>query len=178
MQYAKAQLNDAAEIERLFIKTFSDSEGQAEGERIGRLARDLMSGMPEGDVYCFVAREDGPIVGAIFFSQITFQAEIKAFILAPVAVHTDRQGKGIGQRLIKFGLDALAKDGVELAITYGDPRFYAKVGFQSVREAVIPAPLPLQRPEGWLAQSLQGEEIQPIKGKSSCVEALNKPEYW
>jgi putative acetyltransferase len=36
----------------------------------------------------------------------------------------------------------------------------------------------LQRPEGWLAQSLTGKAIQPITGPSSCVEALNKPEYW
>lgn len=178
MQYSNAHLNDAAEIEQLFIKTFSDSEGQAEGEMIGRLARDFMSGTPERDLYCFVAREDGQIVGSIFFSRITFESEIKAFILAPVAVHTDHQGKGIGQRLIRFGLDTLSKDGVELAITYGDPNFYSKVGFQFVTEAIVPAPLTLQHPEGWLAQSLKGDEIQPIKGMSLCVEALNKPEYW
>ncbi len=178
MEYSTANPNDAPEIERLFIKTFSDSEGQTEGEMIGRLARDFMSGTPEGDRYCFVAREDGQIAGCIFFSRITFESDLKAFILAPVAVQTDHQGKGIGQKLITFGLDALSKEGVELAITYGDPNFYSKVGFQSVTEGVIPAPLPLQHPEGWLAQSLAGDEIQPIKGKASCVEALNKPEYW
>jgi putative acetyltransferase len=178
MRYSAAQPNDADEIERLFIKTFSDSEGQTEGEMIGRLARDFMSGTPDSDLYCFVARENEQIVGSIFFSRITFECEIKAFILAPVAVQTDQQGKGIGQGLIQFGLDALSKDGVDLAITYGDPNFYSKVGFQSVTEAVVPAPIPLQHPEGWLAQSLKGDEIGPIKGKSSCAEALNKPDYW
>ncbi len=178
MKYSAYNPSDAAEIERLFIKTFSDSEGQTEGEMIGRLARDFMSGTPEGDLYCFVARENEQIVGSIFFSRITFECEIKAFILAPVAVQTDHQGKGIGQRLIKLGLDTLSKDGVELAIAYGDPAFYCKVGFHSVTEALVPAPLTLQHPGGWLAQSLKGDEIEPIKGKSSCVEAINKPEYW
>jgi putative acetyltransferase len=178
MQFSKARLDDAAEIERLFIKTFADSEGQAEGELIGRLARAFMSDTPEGDLYCFVARKDGQIVGSIFFSRITFESDLKAFILAPVAVQTNHQGKGIGQKLIRFGLDTLSQDGVELAITYGDPHFYSKVGFQSVTEGIIPAPLPLKHPEGWLAQSLNGAEIEPIKGNSACAEALNKSEYW
>jgi predicted N-acetyltransferase YhbS len=67
--------------------------------------------------------------------------------------------------LIQFGLETLSKDGVELAITYGDPNFYSKVGFQSVTEAVVPAPIPLQHPEGWLAQSLNGNEIKSIESK-------------
>lgn len=178
MEYSTAQPSDAADIEQLFIKTFADSEGQAEGEMIGCLARDFMSSTPEGDLYCFVAREDKQIVGCIFFSRITFESEIGAFILGPVAVHTNHQGKSIGQRLITFGIHTLSTDGVELVITYGDPDFYSKVGFHVVTERVIPAPLTLQHPEGWLAQSLKSEEIQPITGKSSCVEALNKPEYW
>ena len=65
-----------------------------------------------------------------------------------------------------------------LALTYGDPNFYSKVGFGVVSEQVVPAPLKLSYPEGWLAQSLVGDEIEPIAGKSYCVEAFNKPEIW
>jgi len=178
MRLAAYNPNDAAIIERLFINTFSDSEGQAEGEMIGRLVRNFMNSTNTSDFYCFVANDGDQIVGSIFFSRLTFERKIDAFILAPVAVKPDYQGKGIGQQLIRFGLDALSREGVELALTYGDPGFYSKVGFHVVTEAAIPAPLTLQHPEGWLAQALTGNEIQPIKGKSLCVEALNKPEYW
>jgi putative acetyltransferase len=172
------QPNDAVEIEQLFIQTFTNSEGQAEGAIVGRLVKDLISSTDQSNFYGFVATEADQIIGGIFFSRLIFENGANSFILSPVAVRTDFQRQGIGQRLIRFGLDTLAKDGVDLVVTYGDPKFYSKVGFQGVTEAVIPPPFTLQRPEGWLAQSLTGDQIRSIKGKSSCVQALNNPEYW
>ena len=170
--------NHANEIEPLFIKTFSDSEGQAEGEVIGHLVRGFMENTEANDLYCFVATENEQIIGSIFFTRMIFESGIHAFILSPVATLTDHQGKGVGQKLINFGLKTLKEDGVELAITYGDPDFYSKVGFGVVTEQVVPAPLKLKYPEGWLAQSLVGDEIEPITGRSYCVNELNKPELW
>ncbi|MCK5724403.1 MAG: GNAT family N-acetyltransferase, partial [Gammaproteobacteria bacterium] len=65
-----------------------------------------------------------------------------------------------------------------LVFTYGDPKFYSKVGFSLITEKLIKAPLALTYPEGWLGQSLISDEIKPITGDSYCVEALNKAEYW
>ncbi len=171
-------LNKREEIKQLFTKTFTDSEGQAEGTLIGALAHDLVTDTHPGDLYCFVATDKEHIIGCIFFSRLTFQRGVNAFLLAPVAVHPSYQGQGIGQGLIAFGLNTIKEDGVELAFTYGDPRFYAKVGFQPISEEIIQAPLTLTYPEGWLAQSLVGGQVEPIPGKPSCVEAFNKPDYW
>jgi putative acetyltransferase len=109
---------------------------------------------------------------------LTFENNTNAYLLAPVEVHTDFQGKGIGQDLIHFGLKTLKNDGVEIVITYGDIHFYSKVGFKQISEELIKAPLPLTYPEGWMAQSLIGDEILPIPGKSYCVEEINNPAYW
>ena len=170
--------HNADEIEQLFIKTFTDSEGRSEGEVIGGLVRGFMDNTSGDDLYCFIATENEKIIGSIFFTRITFESGIKAFILSPVATHTDHQRKGIGQKLINFGLDALKENGVILVITYGDPNFYSKVGFGVITEQVVPAPLKLTYPEGWLAQSLVSDKIDPIAGKSHCVEELNKPKLW
>ena len=178
MKLSTYKSNNADEIEQLFIKTFSDSEGRSEGEVIGSLVRDFMDNTDANDLYCFIATENEQIIGSIFFTRMTFESGINAFILSPAATHTDHQGKGVGLKLINFGLDALKENGVELAITYGDPNFYSKVGFGVITEQVVPAPLKLEYPEGWLAQSLIGDEIEPIAGKSYCVEELNKPELW
>ena len=165
-------------IKNLFTKVFSDSEGQSEGILIGNLAYELMTGTDKDDLYGFVAIEHEKIIGCIFFSRLTFESAICAFILSPVAIHTAYQGKGIGQQLINYGISRLKADGVELVMTYGDPNFYTKVGFNPVEEETIKAPLALTYPEGWLGQSLISNSVDPIAGRPSCVQALNKPEYW
>jgi len=178
MKFPAYNPSDIEEIKQLFIKTFSDSEGKSEGLLIGNLVHDLISSTDSHDLYGFVATENKQIIGCIFFSKLTFEHKIKAFLLSPVAIHTDFQRKGIGQKLINFGLNILKENGVELIFTYGDPNYYSKVGFNPITEKLIKAPLKLSYPEGWLAQSLVGDEIQPITGNSYCVKAFNKPKLW
>ena len=170
--------SNTEEIKQLFTKVFSDSEGQTEGLLIGNLAYDLMTDTNAQDIYGFVAIENEQIIGSILFTRLTLQDAINAFLLSPVAIHTTYQGKGIGQKLINFGINHLKENGVKLVFTYGDPNYYSKVGFCHITEKIIKAPLKLTQPEGWLGQSLVSDEIEPITGNSYCVEALNKPEYW
>ena len=169
---------DIEEIKQLFTKVFSDSEGEAEGELIGNLTYDIMTGTDAQDLYGFVATENEQIIGSILFTRLTFQSGVNAFLLSPVAVHTSYQGKGIGQKLINFGINHLKENGVSIVFTYGDPNYYSKVGFKSITEKIVKAPLKLSHPEGWLGRSLVRDEIEPIAGNSYCVEAFNKPEIW
>jgi len=170
--------DNAEEIKNLFTKVFTDSEGQSEGILIGNLASELMAATDPQDLYGFVAIENEKIIACILFSRLTFESDICAFILSPVAVHTDHQGKGIGQQLINYGIIKLKDAGVELVMTYGNPNYYARVGFYPVKEEIIKAPIHLTYPHGWLGQSLNGNPIQSIAGHSACVKALYKPEYW
>ena len=166
------------EIKQLFTKVFSDSEGKSEGLLVGNLAYDLMTSTDAQDLYGFVAIENEEIIGSIFFTRLTFESEVNAFLLSPVAIHTNYQGKSIGQKLINFGINHLKENGVALVFTYGDSKFYSKVGFSLITEKLAKAPLRLTYPEGWLGQSMVSDEIEPITGSSYCVEAFNKPEIW
>lgn len=178
MKYSLYTATQTNEINALFTKTFSDSEGEQEGQLIGQLVEDLIGTTKSEDLYVFVATDNEKVIGSILFTRLTFEADVCVFLLAPVAVHTDYQGKGFGQALINFGLQAMKKEGVELAFTYGDPNYYSKVAFQAVTEAQFKAPLTLSYPHGWLAQSLNGQALVGIDGDSSCVPAFNKPELW
>jgi len=170
--------NNGDEIKNLFTKVFTDSEGEAEGALIGNLASELIRETDPKDLYGFLAVDNEKIIACIFFSRLTFESNIRAFILSPVAVHTDYQRKGIGQKLINHGIKRLAEAGVELIMTYGNPQYYAKTGFSPVKEETVKAPLPLTYPEGWLGQSLISSSVELIAGQSFCVKALSKPEYW
>ena len=88
------------------------------------------------------------------------------------------QGTGLGQQLINYGLNHLKTLKVNLAFTYGDPSFYSKTGFNQISESAVKAPFELSQPEGWLAQSLDGNPIKAMQGPTKCVEALSDQEYW
>lgn len=179
MKFSIYNQSNIEEITQLFTKVFSDSEGEAEGTVVGGLAYDLMAITKEAELAVFIATENKKIVGGVIFSKLSFaESEVNAYLLSPMAVDTSQQGKGIGQKLINFGLNSLKESGVELAITYGDINFYSKVGFKQITEEQVKSPLTLSHPEGWLGQSLVSDKIEAITGNSFCVEALNKPECW
>lgn len=179
MEFKTGHKGREAEIIALFTASFAASEGEEEGVVIGGLARKLLGGTAESDLFVFTAEEDGTIIGGVVCSRLTYeQDERTVFVLGPVAVATDRQGEGVGQRLLSHGLAALRSAGVDVAMTYGDPNYYAKVGFFPISEENAPAPLPLKHPEGWLAQSLTDRAIATLKGPSRCVDALNDPVFW
>ena len=165
-------------IADLFTAVFTESEDSAAGHLIGQLARDLLADAGHEPIYCFVAEAEAQLVGAIFFSRLCFPDRASVFILAPVAVATSHQGKGIGQHLIGHGLDAMRELGVQVALTYGDPAFYVKVGFQAIAPALVPPPFTLTQPEGWLGQSLDQSPVPQLQAPSTCVPALNNPAYW
>lgn len=169
---------DRQEIEALFRRAFSDSEGPSEGKLIGHLVHELMNRTDTDDMLGFIATEQEQVVGCIFFTRLSFSSPVKAFMLSPVAVDTDHQWKGVGQELIHYGIERLRKLGTELVFTYGDPNYYSKVGFEHVPQEIAEAPFKLAHPEGWLGQSLNGRNLGFPLGQASCVESFNDPRYW
>ena len=167
-----------AEVASLFTSVFALSEGKQEGKLIGGLASQLADRIDNQEIICIGAFEDGSIIAAIFFTRLRFEEPIDAYMLTPVAVSTAHQGKGVGRALIEFGLRNLKNRSASVAVTYGDPAFYSKTGFQALSEDVIQAPLPLSMPGGWLGQSLSGESIPTRKSRPRCVPEFDNPDYW
>ena len=78
-----------------------------------------------------VAEVDGEVVGHIAFSAASIGGASSGwFLLGPVAVLPDRQGKGIGRALVETGLEALRSRGACGCVLVGDPAFYCRFGFR------------------------------------------------
>jgi putative acetyltransferase len=178
MELSQFNSSQSQEVIELFTNVFSSSEGKPEGQLIGCLVTELIATTEPQDLIGFVSISGGDIAGCIFFSRLDVPGDKTAFILSPAAIATNEQGKGIGQQLINYGISHLKSLSVDLVFTYGDPDFYAKVGFRPVSESIVKAPLRLTYPEGWLAQSLDGSSIEAMEGTTHCVEALNDQIYW
>ena len=179
MKFSSDTIGREQEIIDLFTATFTASEGSEEGETVGALAKDLLGSTPAEDLLVFFTTEGSTLLGCIIFSRMNFdQDDRMVFILSPVAVKTDQQGKGIGHSLLRNGLNELRIKGVDFAVTYGDPKYYSKVGFRQMTEEFAQAPFKLTQPNGWLGQSLTDQDMEAFLGPSHCVAALNNPALW
>ena len=84
------------------------------------------------------AGEEG-IVGHIAFSPVTIDDGTEGwFGLGPVSVHPERQGEGIGFRLIARGIADLRKSGASGIVLLGDPAYYRQFGFEADDQLVLP----------------------------------------
>jgi len=153
------------DIYELFLKTFTASEGTDEGQTIGSFVNEMMEKTSSDDLFVYSAYEGNALLGCIFFSRLEYAQDSRTvYILSPVAVKSNQQSKGIGQKLISFGLNELRGKGVDIAMTCGDPNYYSKTGFQQITEDIAKAPQKLSYPEGWLAQALTERDIKATGG--------------
>ncbi len=169
---------DGPEVVTVFADTFTASEGEEEGRVIRKLTQDLVDAEDGQQVFGFVAVDQQQLAGGIFFSSVSYADRDPIWLLAPVAVHPEFQGSGVGSRLIRHGLDELRSQSKVITITYGDPSYYKRFGYEPITESLIAAPHPLSLPHGWLGQTLDGSALPRITERGQCVPGFDHPEYW
>ena len=154
--------------------------GNGEAKNVVALAVNLVDEQTNPKTYSYVAEINGAVVGHIAFSPVTFNPnnKLKGYILAPLGIKPEYQNRKIGSMLIKYGIEQLSEDGVDILFVYGDPKYYGKFGFNEKTSSNFLPPYKLQYPFGWLALALDEECFVNRTVKVSCVASLCDPNLW
>lgn len=119
-----------------------------------------------------VAEEEGRIVGHILFSWLPTRIdsrEVAAVALAPMAVHPDRQRRGIGSQLVREGLKQLPALGATAVIVLGHPHFYPRFGFSAAMARHLAGPF---SGEAFMALELEPGALRGENGKVTYPAAF------
>ena len=127
--------NDINDIAALTEAAFRDAPHTSHTEQLivealrdaGKLAHSL------------VAVDGGQIVGHVALSPVTLSSGETGWQgLGPISVQPDRQGQGVGSRLMKAALQRLRESGAAGCVLLGDPAYYTRFGFAAYPQLVLP----------------------------------------
>jgi putative acetyltransferase len=80
-----------------------------------------------------VAEEDGVVVGHVLLTRAsirTVAGDVGLLALAPLAVAPARQRRGIGDALVRAGLEIARARGERAVVLIGHPSYYPRFGFE------------------------------------------------
>lgn len=86
-----------------------------------------------------VAEDGGSVVGHVAVSPVTISSGAAGWYgLGPVSVEPERQGSGIGTRLIQAVLHELRSHDASGCVVLGEPGYYSRFGFVANPGLVLP----------------------------------------
>ncbi|MES9991593.1 MAG: N-acetyltransferase [Candidatus Thiodiazotropha sp.] len=122
MEIRKEKQSDRDAIYELNIVSFDNGPEAVLVNKLRATCKDYLS---------FVAIEDGVVVGHILFTPVTIDGyEAIGMGLAPMAVLPSHQRKGIGSKLVRYGLEYLRTIACPFVIVLGHPEYYPRFGFE------------------------------------------------
>jgi putative acetyltransferase len=174
------KIRESVKIDKDVIrKVHQNAFGESEGEIVSQLAINILEDKSASPILSLVVEQSNKIIGNVIFSSVKIEdndEKIRAYILAPLAVAKDTQGKGVGTALINQGLGILKERGANLVFVYGDPNYYKRTGFKAGHN--LKPPYNLEYPEAWMVKELTQGALAKAEGMVKCASSLNSQEYW
>lgn len=161
---------DADAVDIIIWAAFAGTDFGHQGE--AELVR-MIDG--DGDtLVSLVAERDGVIVGHVLFSRMDVDADgqpLAAAGLAPVAVRPGLQGQGIGDALIRAGLDVLREQGIAISFVLGHETYYPRFGYSP--ELASRFASPFAGPH-FMAMMLDSGAPWPLGGRADYAPAFGR----
>ncbi|MGH6650736.1 MAG: GNAT family N-acetyltransferase [Sphingopyxis sp.] len=165
-----ATANDADAIDTVIRAAFAGTDFGHQGE--AELVR--MVGEDGDTLVSLIAERGGAVVGHVLFSRMDVEADGAARSgagLAPVSVLPGLQGQGIGDTLIRAGLDALRKQGVAISFVLGHADYYPRFGYSPDLAARFASPFAGPH---FMAMMLDSDAAWPLGGRADYAPAFGR----
>ena len=119
--------NDARDVYTINRLAFG---GPEEAQLVDRLRGEVEP------LVSLVLETDGQTIGHILFSPVELaqHPELRIMGLGPMAVLPEMQRQGLGQALVRKGLDECRRVGAGAVVVLGHPGYYPRFGFRKASE--------------------------------------------
>lgn len=145
-------------------------------EEIFSLVSELLADAPA--VLSLMAVTAEALVGHVMFTPCHIaNSDARVVLLGPLAVATRWQRKGVGNALVRLGLDRLVDQGVVRVLVLGDPAYYKRFGFKPEGDIQPPYPLPEQWRDAWQSLELGGVNLD-LRGRLKVPQPWQREELW
>ena len=165
-----ATAKDADAIDTVIRAAFAGTDFGHQGE--AELVR--MVGGDGDTLVSLIAEAAGDVVGHVLFSRMAIEADGAALSgagLAPVSVLPEWQGQGIGDALIRAGLDALREQGVAISFVLGHTAYYPRFGYSPDLAARFASPFAGPH---FMAMMLDSHAAWPLGGRADYAPAFGR----
>lgn len=98
-------------------------------DRFAKTVYRLRDGVAPIPSLSLVMTDGEEVVGTLRFWPILIGGTTPALLLGPLVAAADRQGEGIGTRLMQEGLARAAAEGHRIVVLVGDEPYYVRFGF-------------------------------------------------
>ncbi len=167
--------NEFALIDQLVRRTFAEHTGYSDGEGEVALVHEIREKPYYLPQLSFVAELDGEIVGHFMFSRFPLSpapnggydpAHCQLLMLAPVSVHADHVNKGIGETMLRLGIEKAKAFGAKGLSVEGDFHFYNRLGFVTSADYGIRATggFPLEEPRCMMVMETSPGSLAGLNG--------------
>jgi putative acetyltransferase len=124
--------SDRESVRNVHLRAFGDHGRADHGLAVANLVDALRETITPTSGLSLVAEHDGQVVGSVLFTRSLLDAPrrlVEVQVLSPLGVMPEYQKRGIGSALVRYGLEALAKQSAPLVFLEGAPGYYSRFGF-------------------------------------------------
>jgi putative acetyltransferase len=118
---------------------------------------------------------EGRTVGHVAFTRVVITGDAsgrRVCGLAPLSVHPEFQGRGVGSALVRRGIEECRSLGVDGLVVLGEPGYYSRFGFE--KASLVGLSNDYDADESFMVIGLRDGALEGMTGKATYEPAFSQ----